>query len=314
MLKITILTILLVVLGKHSFSQDTSKFNVGLITILENFPIETSIYHFPKNEDSIICDKYFNLISSEPTEENYSNFYALACSLWELSMLPQAEKMFLKIISSKAPYYENTYYNSSDIPGDTTTNTYGYGSFTFNFKNFSSRYLTKIYIEKQEFEKALKYIEFADKKYIVTYNCGTGHRSYRREIEGLYCSCYEGLGKYDSIINMFLPDYSKWNKQLIRAIKNVYTDSQINSNLIIAQKSIVFLVDTFQSSTYTTYNFGKKDEYIIETKYTSGKASVILFGREIGLWPPTLENGEIVTKELFLKEFKESYFYRALIN
>ncbi|MBK8926950.1 MAG: hypothetical protein IPM74_13820 [Crocinitomicaceae bacterium] len=92
--------------------------------------------------------------------------------------------------------------------------------------------MTKIYLEEKKFDQALKYIEYADKKYIVEQNCGTGYMWYRGEIDGLYSLAYEGLGMYDSIINMFLPQYSNHsNGTLTRALKKVYSQAEINEYL-----------------------------------------------------------------------------------
>jgi tetratricopeptide (TPR) repeat protein len=274
-----------------------------------------SIFHYPSKEDSIFCKNYSKLITAEPTKKNHIDYHSLACSLWQLGRLTEAENMFLKILASNEPYYVGTYYNSSDIPGDTTTNTYGYGSYTSNYKNYACRYLTKIYIEEKKFDQALKYIEYADKKYIVEQNCGRGYMRYQGEIDGLYSLTYEGLGMHDSIINMFLPQYSNHsNSTLTRALKKVYSQTEINEYLKVAENSIVCVVDTFQSSTFITQNYGEKDEITTEIKYTSGTATMNLFGRQVTLPRPNLENGEIATRELFVKRFKESGFYKVLID
>ena len=323
--KYFLLTLTLVLVGQACFSQDTTKLKLQIDTTW-NFPTisfsmssissDYSISHYPSKEDSIFCKKYSKLITAESTKKNHSNYHSLACSLWQLGRLTEAEIMFLKIVDSKGPYYVGTYYNSSDITGDTTTNIYGYGSYTSNYKNYACRYLTKIYIEEKKFDQALKYIEFADKKYIVEQNCGTGYMWYRGEIDGLYSLAYEGLGRYDSIINMFLPNYSSHGGDgtLVRAIKKVYTQIEINKYLQDAENSIVCVVDTFQSSTFTTYNSGQPNETTTEAKYISGQATMTLFGKQINLATPNLENGQTVTRELFVKEFKESGFYTPLIN
>jgi len=322
--KYFLLTLTFVLVGQICFSQDTTSLKFQIDTTW-NFPptsfsvasisSDYSISHYPSKEDSTFCKKYSKLITAEPTKKNHSDFHSLACSLWQLGRLLEAENMFLKIIASNEPYFVGTFYHSSDIPGDTTTNTYGYGSYTSNYKNYACRYLTKIYIEQKKFEQALKYIQFADKKYIVEQNCGTGYMWYRGEIDGLYGLAYEGLGMYESIINMFLPQYSNHSKgTLIRALKKVYTQSEINEYLKIAESSIVCVVDTFQSSSFITNNYGEKNETMTEIKYTSGTATMNLFGRQVTLPRPNLENGESVTRKHFVKEFKESGFYDSLID
>jgi hypothetical protein len=274
---------------------------------------EYSFSHSPSKDDTLIYVKYNNLITSEPTDKNYAEFYSLACSLWELGRLKEAECMFLRIVDSKKLFYTDSYYHSSDIPGDTTTNTYGYGRYTSNYKNYASRYLTKIYLEKKQYRQALKFIELADKKYPVQQNCGTGNMLYRNEIDGLYSLCYDGLGMYDIIIEKYLPNYfDYYNAILVKAIKKKYSPNEIYNYLKKGENSVVCIVDTFQSSSYTTYNYGTEDERTVESKYTSGTATINLFGKEVILARPSLENGEIVSREKFLKEFKESGFYKAL--
>jgi hypothetical protein len=322
--KYFLLTLTFLLVGQICFSQDTTSLKFQIDTTW-NFPTisfsvpsinsDYSISRYPSKEDSAFCKKYSKLIIAEPTKKNHADYHSLACSLWQLGRLTEAENMFLKIIASNEAYYVGTFYHSSDIPGDTTTNTYGYGSYTSNYKNYACRYLTKIYIEEKKFDQALKYIEYADKKNIVEQNCGTGHMWYRGEIDGLYSLAYEGLGMYESIINMFLPQYPNHsNGTLTRALKKVYTQMEINEYLKVAENSIVCVVDTFQSSSFLTHNYGAKNETTTEIKYTSGTATMILFGRQVTLPRPNLENGESVTREHFEKEFKESGFYNSLID
>ena len=317
-------TLTLVLVGQICFSQDTTSFKFQIDTTW-NFPKISfsmssissgySITHYPSKEDSIFCKKYSKLITAQPTKKNHSDYHSLACSLWQLDRLTEAENMFLKIMVSSEPYYVGTYYNSSDIPGDKTISTYGYGNYTSNYKNYACRYLSKIYIEKKKFDLALNYIKDADKKYIVEQNCGTGYMWYRGEIDGLYSLAYEGLGMYDSIINMFLPQYSNHsNGTLTRALKKVYSQTEINEYLKVAENSIICVVDTFQSSSFVIHNYREKDETTTEIKYTSGTATMTLFGRQVTLATPHLENGEKVSRELFVKEFKKSGFYTALTD
>lgn len=318
-----LITLTFLLVGKSCYSQNTTSLKLQLDTtwnLLEfvfytpSIRSDYTISHDPSKEDSIFCKKYSKLINADPTKKNHSTYYSLARSLWQLGKLKEAELMFLKIMDSKEPYYVRTYHHSSDILGDTTINTYGYGSYTSNYKNDACRYLTKIYIEEERFDQALKYIEYADKKYIAEQSCGTGYSWYREEIDGLYSLAYEGLGMYDSIINMFLPQYSNYSDgTLTRALKKVYSPTEIDAYLKVAENSIVCVVDTFQSSSFITRNYGEKDETTTEIKYTSGTATMNLFGRQVTLPTPHLEHGEKISSEHFVKEFKESRFYRALI-
>jgi len=250
-----------------------------------------------------------------PNKYNYRNFYTLACTLWNMGMIEESEKMFLTILESKAAFYTANYYYGSDIPGDKTTNAYGYGSFTTNYKNDASQYLCKIYLEKKQFANALKYIQLADHTYKVVQNCGTGYHWYREEIDGMYGLCYEGLGNYDSILHMYLPKFNEFgNALLVRSIRKLYTPAEIKKQFIIAEESLVCEVDTFQSTSYIIHHFGEKNEQKTEVKYTAGHATMLLFGMEVTLPNLSLSNGETASRERFLNEFQSSGFYRALLN
>ena len=315
-IKLYILTTFLMVVGMNVFSQDTtSSFDIS--SFLESFSISTYSMsveypfdnHSPTTGDTLFCNKFKNLITEKPNKKIYSDYYYLAESLWKLGKLSEAENMFLKIVNSNDNFYTRNYYHSSDIPNDKSTNIYGYGSFTSNFKNYACHYLTKIYLEQRKYEQALRYLEHADKKYIVGYNCGTGYRTYREEIDGLYALCYYGLSMYDTIISKFLHNYSNYySGTLVKAIKKQFTPEQIREQLLIAENSIKCVVDTLQSSTYITTE-NEKEEIV---SYISGTATIALFGMQVNMNKPDLKNGEIASKELFLKRFKESGFYKSL--
>ena len=138
---------------KNNFPQNdfsTFKVTIDFTKVIYDYAITQN----PTLEDTSFIKKYAKLIASEPSKTNYHNYYLLACSLWDLNKLEEAKKMFLKIINSKASFYVNSINYSSDIPGDTTSNNYGYGSFTTNYQNYAARYLAKIYIEQKQFESA----------------------------------------------------------------------------------------------------------------------------------------------------------------
>lgn len=114
---------------------------------------------------------------------------------------------------------------------------------------------------------------------------------------------------------MFLPQYSIHSDGiLISTLKKVHSQTEINEYLKIAENSIVCVVDTFQSLSFITENYGEKNESTTEIKYTSGTATMTLFGRLVTLPASNLENGEKVSRDLFVKEFKESGFYTALLD
>lgn len=197
--KLFFLTALLFLTINNAVSQDNGKYSMDSLVTLKSISFGDSsmtgylLLHWPTKSDSLVYHKHRTLITSDPSENNYKDYYSLACSLWELGKLSESKKMFLKILNSEKPFYTDTYHRSSDIPGDTTINRYGYGSYTFNYKNRACLYLTKINLERKQYKVALEFLEQADKKYIVEQNCGTGHNWYRGQIEGLYSLCYSGL-------------------------------------------------------------------------------------------------------------------------
>jgi hypothetical protein len=292
-------------MGLNSYSQDTTYTFIGF-----SFAPFT---HSAEEKDQRLFDTAAYLLNSEPTFQNHETYYLLACSLWELNKIDDAKKMFFKIIHSKQPFYEDTYYHSSDIPGDTTKNMYGYGSFTSNYKNYASTYLTKIYIEQKKFDSAYIYLNEAVNKYKVTYSCGTGLHWQQQNYRYLYGLCYEGLKKEKELFELLLPYCFDWqNETVIRAIKKKYSKSEIKKYLIKAVESIQCKVDKKPTSYFITSNYGQKNEKIREIKYYSGKGTINLFEKSIELPSPILENGQRLTKRYYIKLFKESNFYISL--
>lgn len=146
-----VLTLAFILPAKFCFSQEAIKPLLQLDTSW-TFPTITftslsisadyQITHSPTKEDTLFCMEHSALTQAQPTPNNYSNYYTLACALWELNRIEEAEKMFLTIVASTEDFYVDTYSGSSDIPDDTSTNLYGYGSYTYNYKNYACRYLT----------------------------------------------------------------------------------------------------------------------------------------------------------------------------
>ena len=321
-----LLLLLMLSVGTMANAQDTlglviqldSSFLSTLTLFSSGPPVQTGhdylIWHAPDHEDSTYIKQNEVLIGAQPDEENFSRYYNLARALWETGDLERSETLFLNIVNSNEACYTNTYYHNSDIPGDTVVNTYGYGSFTSNYKNKACRFLARIYVETKSYEKALHYILLADKTYPVTQNCGTGHQWYRNELHGIYGLAYQGLNLHDSIINLFLPEYHQHGNILINAIQNKYSQTEINAYLETAIQSVEFTPDTYQSLTISTHNYSKDNEYETEEWYTSGKATVSLFNQKIDLLSPRLKGGETMTKAMFIQSFKDSYFYRHLYD
>lgn len=305
--------------GLKTYAQDTTlkfTFDTSFFTTVSLGRYQPSfnyIYHSPDKKDQQHYKSYKSLVGQQPTLKNHELYFSLACSLWELEKIPDAEKMFLTIVNSNEIYYSSTYYHSSDIPGDKTKNIYGYGSFTSNYKNYSAIYLTKIYLEQKRFDKALQYLEDAVNKYKVTYSCGTGFHRQQDEYDFLYASCYEGLNKHKEVLDLLLPSCLGRNDEIIiAAIKNTYSQKEIQESLEKAENSIECSLDTFPSYAYLTSDYGTKKEKTDTIKYFSGTATITLFDRQINMPVPNLENGEHLTKEKFIKLFKESDLYIRL--
>jgi tetratricopeptide (TPR) repeat protein len=319
----SLLTLTFLIVGLNSYCQDTltySKFNLdsSLITTISLGRFQPSSYyllHSPDKKDNSNYRKYKSLIGQAPTKKNHELYYSLACSLWELEKLQDAEKMFLTIIKSTDKFYESTYYHSSDIPGDTTTNIYGYGSFTSNYKNYAAIYLTKIYLEQKKFDNALQFLEDAVKKYKVTYSCGTGFHQQQDEYNFLYSACYLGLDRYNDVVDLIIPScLNKSDTIIISAIRHLYTQQEIETKLDYAVESINCILDTFPSYAYQTTYSDHNKEKTDTLKYFSSSATMTLFDRKINLPTPSLNDGDYLTKEMFVKLFKESDFYYRLKN
>jgi hypothetical protein len=292
----------LLALGQSSYSQETT-------LTFDNAPFNHSAEVKYKN----FYDTTFYLINSEPSDKNYETYYLLGCSMWELEKIEEAKKIFLTIISSIKPFYQDTYNHSSDIPGDTIKNVYGYGSFTSNYKNNASLYLTKIYIEQKNFDSAYSYLNDAVKKYKVTYSCGTGYNWQQENYRFLYGLCYEGQKKEKELLDLLLPYSFDWqNQTLIRAIKRNYSKTEIKKHLDKAIQSIVIKVDKKVSSSFEITNYGKKNEKQKEIRYYGGTGKMNLFGKIIDLPRPELKNGERLTRQYYVTLFKESDFYESL--
>jgi hypothetical protein len=204
--------------------------------------VEPTLYRRADKKDSLFVAQNAALINQMPTESNHTVFVQLAYSLWNLSRLAEAKIMLEKIEASTAPFYTETYEAGSDL-GNGEKTTYGYGSYTFNYKNTACQYLAKICIEEKKFKKALKYITLADKKYIINYSCGTGHNSYRAELSELYGYAYLGLGNYNKVIKILLPYMNNWDcdtKPLNIALVQKYTPKELTNEIDKAMASITF--------------------------------------------------------------------------
>lgn len=321
-IKKSLLVVVCLIVGSIAASaQEKGKYAIILDTNLINSKISFNsfdlyqyfLYQSPSKQDELRYKTYKALIKQEPTIKNYKQYYALACSLWELNKLSEAENLFLTIINSTAAYYTATTYHPSDVAGYTTPNRYGYGSYTSNYKNTAAIYLSKIYITQEQYDKALLFLDAAVHKYAVTYTCGTGFNRQKDEYDYLYAACYEGLNRHKDVIDLLLPTcLDRHFDVIVTALKNTYSQNEIENYLKEAEASIECSLDSFPSYSYVTrYTSGKKQKTDTITYY-SGSATMMLFGRKINMAAPPLNNGEHATKELFLKLFRETLLYSRL--
>lgn len=321
----------LLITGLKGYSQDTTitilnsdsiwkinfdpAWHTGLsVTISPFSSFDFYLNHSPEKKDCRNYRRYKRYLNRKPNAKNHHKYFSLAYSLWELNKLAEAEQMFLAVVESEDEFYRSTYYNSSDIPGDTTTNIYGYGSSTSNYKNEAAIYLTKIYLEQKQFDKALKYLEDAVNKYPVTYTCGTGYNWQRNKYDFLYASCYLGLNRNKEVINLLLPKcLERSDEMIVEAIKNSYTEKEIDAYLTEAENSIECTLDTTPSYFYQAKEGSNCVEMTDSVEYYSGSATILLFGQKLDMpLPAFTEKGDRLTRDWFIKRYKESDFYSRL--
>ena len=285
--------------------------SVSSISLCSDFSIERT----PDHDDSLIYESSFALADSELTVENLDRYQRLAYAMLYLGKLPEAKRMFLAIFNSKPESVTERRSYTSDIPGDTTSNIYGYGSFTTNYMHSICLTLAAISLGEQHPAEALDYVRLADEEYPLQYNCGTGHQYYRERMDGYYGLCYDGLNWTDTILDKFLPKYYDYSCGiLVKTIRKKYSSEEIHKQIDIAESSIQFTPDTFQCHSYVTSDYGTPQAKTTELTYTTGDGTMILFGHKIELQRLSLQDGEVISKEHFIKEFRETGFYKELMK
>lgn len=311
-------------LGVKSHSQDSLKVNWD--SLVYTFPpvkLFTSFwedgmyefYHSPTKQDKRVVKKYSYLLHKKPMAKNHHQYYRLACSLWELERLDEAASMFHQIVNSNEPAYTSTYYHSSDVPGDTTTNLYGYGSYTSSYKNSAAQYLARIYIEKKIYDSALKYLDDAVHVYKVEYTCGTGFHWQQDRYRSLYVMIYDGQKEYRKVLELFAPEtLLGGNRFLVKAVQQLYSKDEIREQLRLAEDSFAFTPDTeariIYQTTYDSNGAEKEDSF----SYYSATVETVMFGYKINVSTPHLVEGDRLTREQSLAHFKESTLYTSLME
>jgi hypothetical protein len=277
------------------YAQDSTDFIFIMpdSSILFNHQPELNfINHLADEKDYTLYTSYKDLLNQSPTEKNHEKYYELAVALWNINKVLPAEKMFLNILNSKISSYN-----------------------TPKYKNSACIYLAKICVEQKKFQKGLSYVDMAVKKYKITYPYGTARIDQQDEYSFLYAACYEGLGIYKRVLDLLLPGCLNWDSPiLIRSIKKIYTEKEINKYLIDAERSLSCSIDSFQSTSNVVYDNVQKDEKKDTMRYYAGTGTMILFGRKIILPYPSLEETEDLTKTYYLRCFGKSSFYKSLVS
>lgn len=288
-------------------TKQTLLFTLFLI-LSQNYHLSgQNVHRYPASPDNIDIEANKALIQAELSAENAEQYSLMAISLWNLGKDTDAKKMFLKICYSQLPIFNKKNRRSSD---DTASNFQGYGSETEHSKHTATLHLAQIYINEKDYQEALKYLIKADKTYPRTFNCGTGRMMHEEQLRYLYGLCYEGLGQYDNAIQLLLPHCFSWqNQTLIRVLKSKYSQAELTSIIVESLNNINFQLDSHQSTVTRTTNSGTDQEKTQEVSYISGTGTIELLGVEVQIHQPQLEDGDIITKEHFIKEFKQTNFY-----
>lgn len=287
-----------------------------LLMIIWSFGQAQEVFtRYPDESDSINVKAYINLSTDTITTENYQRFFHLAESLFELGRNDEAEPLYETILTSSITPLTGTYWNNSDVPGDTNSNRYGYGSFAWNYKHPACIGLAKIYLERGQYDTALHYVTRADSTYPLTYNCGTGYHMYRNRMNDLYGRCYCGLNDLERGLELLLPNCMNWNRgndHLIQLIQKNYSRDSLIAVFDLAVEEMRFEQDSIESTTYEIHGWGTENADTIYRTYRTGIATITIFGQDIILESPTLNDGETLTRAGAEKLFRSSPFFQKL--
>jgi hypothetical protein len=129
----------------------------------------------------------------------------------------------------------------------------------------------------------------------------------------LYACCYQGLNKNRELFDILLPDClsSGSDTFIVNAIRNLYTQQQIEENMASAVNSLEFTLDTVPH--YSQMYNGKEWKYDSVPGY-SGSAFVMLFDQKVYLRVLSSENKDLLTREKIIADFKSSFFYKTLLK
>lgn len=283
--------------------------DVSVVSLVYHVPVfsgrEYIIERQPAEGDTALIKSGKYLLQKGPGYKTYEAYANLAAAYWRAGRNNTAKKMFLLIEQSKEPYYTGTLFHSAG-------NKYEYGSYTSNLKNEACQYLCKIYIEENNYHKALDYLVKADKKYKVQFNCGTGAMSYANNLNSLYMCCYTGLGFTNKLIDLYLHESFYYDDQFIALLKKKYSGPELKRYLQLAVDNITIVKDDWVTEVFMQCENEEEDS--LTARYTNGTGYTILFGRKTELPRPDLKNGETVTRQHFIDAFINSRFYKDLLN
>jgi tetratricopeptide (TPR) repeat protein len=273
-------------------------------------------YHHQSKWADSVAETYGYLCAQMPADSSYENYYEVACALYELDRVDEAQKMFEQIAHSEIAGYAHGVTYASDIPGDTSSNIYGYGSFKLNYKSSAHTYLCKIFLEKQQYLAALVHYKLTQGANACQYNCGTGAMMKHAEDLCLEASCYQGLGEYRKVLDLLMPKCLERSEDIsIRSIRALYTQEEINTAIQYAERTILVWQDSFAVT--TTKNYYKGNGKLVEgvpVIYYPTSAAFTLFGYTAVLKLSDAQHPEIGNIEEMLKLFRETNFYEHLMN
>ena len=212
-------------------------------------------------------------------------------------------------ISSQIEYYEDEeikYLNlilSSDANDKENSGRSGLMSNPYaNFKNEASKRLTEIYIEKEDFKKALEYAEL-NKKYPYQHFCGNAIEADEIYNAETYGRIYYGLGNTKKALDFLLP----------KIFENGFASNsslvELTYSILLKEFKLPYLKNEFSKSIQNFYS-KKSTEYTIERNlyYIKFLENEI----EIPNWTLFVEYDRTIKEKDIEKIIKQTEFYKKL--
>jgi tetratricopeptide (TPR) repeat protein len=193
---------------------DDSIYNLGL----------DNMFHKSYKE---AAENFYNYFTSYPYEKDKSLdalYYSGRC-YYDNRNYDKAIIIFNKLI--KTSFAEDD--EDADFPLTTRT---------IDRKHDACEFLIKIYMDKKDFQKALKYIGLFNGKYKVNSFCGNDDTPFR--VEMYYAECYDALGRRDEAIEILdhhlfnlsgLFDNKRGISFLVELLKEKYGEQVLNDSL-----------------------------------------------------------------------------------